>query len=415
MPQLKPISIESGRATRPVVSEAYVRLLGDLAKAKDRAEPGQNCAFNQNRECFLGLRVVGGDFPLAGLKNWLSTLSPNSGTGVWMVPFRGIVANDVTAPLDLLYLDEDGRVIDAVEFFPTFRVSPSSPTASSVLALPSHSIFASQTQRGDRLMVCSYDEMQWHLEQAAHPSVGHSTPAPEFARPSATSPPPIPMQWPVANRDELRKPAGPMLVREEAVLETRGETRAAEIPTAGTLAAQVLAPSARGQVIATPLTPQPAAPIAAPAPLTQDKAPVAPVEATGKPEQPKRGWLARFLNPDPGDPRRNSNRQVVKGLAAHFFTGGAPHPHEVRDISPTGIFVVTTERWYPGTVIRMTLTKQEGGDHPSERSITIHAQSMRWGNDGVGLAFVFESRKNGQVPEGSVDKDQLQAFLKKLN
>jgi len=223
------------------------------------------------------------------------------------------------------------------------------------------------------------------------------------------------MQWPVANRDELRKPAGPMLVREEAVLETRGETRAAEIPTAGTLAAQVLAPSARGQVIATPLTPQPAAPIAAPAPLTQDKAPVAPVEATGKPEQPKRGWLARFLNPDPGDPRRNSNRQVVKGLAAHFFTGGAPHPHEVRDISPTGIFVVTTERWYPGTVIRMTLTKQEGGDHPSERSITIHAQSMRWGNDGVGLAFVFESRKNGQVPEGSVDKDQLQAFLKKLN
>ena len=54
-------------------------------------------------------------------------------------------------------------------------------------------------------------------------------------------------------------------------------------------------------------------------------------------------------------------------------------------------------------------------ERSGRRSITVQAQAVRWGNDGVGLAFVFESRKNGQVPEGSVDKDQLQAFLKKLN
>jgi len=390
MPQLKPIPIEFGRQARPAVSEAHVRLIGELAKAKGRAEPGQSCAFNQNRECYLGMQIVAGDFPLSGLKNWLSTLSPNSGNGVWMVPFRGLVATDVTAPLDLLYLDEDGRVLDAVEFFPTFRVSPSSPAAASVLALPSHSIFASQTQRGDRLVICSYDEMQWHLDQATHSSAPFSAPAPEFARSSPTSPPPIPMPRPI--RDELKKPAGPMLVRE------------------GTL--EMPAPPVR-EVTATPLIPQPALPITpAVTPAPQE---ASPANATGAPAQPKRGWLSRFLNPEPSDPRRQSNRQPVKGLAAHFFTGGAPHPHDVRDISPTGIYVVTAERWYPGTVIRMTLTKQEGGEHPSERSITIHAQSMRWGNDGVGLSFVFESRKSGRPPGSSVDPEQLAAFLKKLN
>jgi hypothetical protein len=405
MPQLRPIPIENGRNPRPVVSEAHARLLSELAKAKGRAEPGQIGAFNQNRECYVGMQIVAGDFPLSGLKDWLSTLTPNSGSGVWMVPFRGIVANDVTAPLDLLYLDEDCKVLDAVEFFPTFRVSPSSPPAASVLALPSHSIFASQTQRGDRLILCSLDEMEWHLDQAVHPAASYPGVAPEFARPSATSPPPISMPRPAVLRDEPRKPAGPMLVRDDP----------SPGPTASP-AASLAAEPMRKEMAAAILAPQPiAVPSVAPAPPAPPPPQDPTAGASAIPAQPKRGWLSRFLNPEPGDPRRKSNRLPVKGLAAHFFTGGAPHPHDVRDISPTGLYVVTAERWYPGTVIRMTLTKQEGGEHPSERSITIHAQSMRWGNDGVGLEFLFESRKSGRPPGTSVDKEQLAAFLKKLS
>ena len=52
------------------------------------------------------------------------------------------------APLDLIYLDEECRVIDTVESFPTFQVSSSSPQPKSVLALPAHSIYTSQTQLG---------------------------------------------------------------------------------------------------------------------------------------------------------------------------------------------------------------------------------------------------------------------------
>ena len=138
----------------------------------------------------------------------------------------------------------------------------------------------------------------------------------------------------------------------------------------------------------------------------------------GKPAMPKRGWLERWLFPDPADPRRKAPRQPVAGLTAHFFTGGAPQAHEIRDISATGLYVITTERWYPGTLIRMTLSKPAAGQHPSERSITVHAKSVRWGNDGVGLEFVLEApRKPSKYepnPFDPVDSARFDSFLKQL-
>jgi hypothetical protein len=133
-------------------------------------------------------------------------------------------------------------------------------------------------------------------------------------------------------------------------------------------------------------------------------------------DKPSRGWLKRWLFPDPSDPRR-AGRQPVTGLVAHFFTGGAPQAHPIRDISGSGLFVVTTERWYPGTVIRMTLSKPDIGQAPSERSITIQARSVRWGNDGVGLEFVVEaprkSNRGESSPMESADSGQLNHFLKR--
>jgi hypothetical protein len=79
---------------------------------------------------------------------------------------------------------------------------------------------------------------------------------------------------------------------------------------------------------------------------------------------------------------------VLPGLIAYFFTGGNPVAQEVRDISATGIYIITNERWYPGTVIRVTLTDR---DHPTaDRTLTVNAQAVRWGKDGVGLELVLE-------------------------
>jgi hypothetical protein len=325
-----------------------------------QGEPGQSCAYNQTRECVLGLQVVVGDFSLAILRDWMSTLTPNSGAGIWMVPFRGILATNAGVPLDLLYLDADNRVLDVVEFFPTFRVSKSSPTAASLLALPSHSIFASQTERGDRLMLCSAEEMKWRLEQL---------------------PPAVAAAAEVADQ-QTRFAPGPILVREEPGL------AAVSVP------------------LESAIVPEPQAPVEQPA-----------AKPGGKSAKSQRGWLDRWLHPEPPEPRQAS-REPLAGLVAHFFTGGAPQAHEIRDVSATGLFVVTTERWYPGTLIRMTLSKPDVGQAPSERSITINARSVRWGNDGVGLEFVVEPRDRSNrgpaSPINAVDSKRLGHFLKRL-
>ena len=338
-----------------------------------QGEPGQSCAYNQTRECVLGLQIIVGDFSLASLRDWMATLTPNSAAGLWMVPFRGILATDAGVPLDLLYLDADNRVLDAVEFFPTFRVSTSSPTAASVLALPSHSIFASQTQRGDRLMLCSAEEMKWRLEQL--PPAGAA--AADVLDPQSSFAP-----GPMLVREEPKRAADPGLVREEPGM------AAVSVP------------------LESPIAPVPQAPIEQPS-----------AKPEGKSAKPQRGWLDRWLHPEPPNPRKAS-RGPLDGLVAHFFTGGAPQAHEIRDVSSTGLFVVTTERWYLGTMIRMTLSKPDIGQAPSERSITIYARSARWGNDGVGLEFVFEPRgksnRGPASPIDAVDSKQLSHFLKLL-
>jgi hypothetical protein len=377
------ISMQAPSSKTGVQAGGSPQSLLDLSSVKGQIEEGENCAYNETKECFLGLHVATGDFPAVNRKNWLATLTPSSGAGLWMLPFRGIQDSDVCAPLDLLYLDADARVIETVEFFPTFHVSPSSPPAASVLALPAHSIFSSQTQPGDRLLLCTADELVWRLGQAPRPaSLEVSVPEPEPAT-------------------VLR----PVLVRERPMVPV-------EIPAPVAIQEKVIKPAA--EVFAAVPAPAPTS-TPVPAPPVQAASPPLP---SGKPEKARRGWLERWLFPEPDDPRRKAPRQVAAGLTAHFFTGGAPQAHEIRDISATGLFVVTTERWYPGTIIRMTLSKPDFGQDPSERSITVHAKSVRWGNDGVGLEFLLEApskRNKGQIsPFDPVDSNRLQTFLKGL-
>lgn len=408
--------------SRSAPSTVRSLLLTELSRVEGEVEPGQICAYNQTRECFLGVHVVSGDFTLSSFKDWLATLRPNSGAGMWMAPFRGIPASEVHTPLDLLYIDLTGRVIEAVEFFPTFKVSPGSAPAASVLALPTHSIFSSKTEAGDQLILCPAEEIEWRLDQLVRTGAVIATAPPAQPGPPSRLP---------AVREESKPAAGPVLVFEapKKAVETALTPVSIPIP--------VYVPEAR-QVNEEPVAPVVAAevqqsipPVAEPVAQTPVQAPSpAPAQTQASPEKP---WmhptrqqqstsplskLGRWLFSDPADPRR-TNRRPVPGLVAHFFTGGAPQAHPVRDVSPTGLYVVTTERWYPGTVIRMTLTKPDMGQSPADRSITIQARAVRWGNDGVGLEFVLVAARKGSSREPSaldpIDARQLDQFLKRLS
>src|SRR5208282_6858817 len=50
------------------------------------------CAYNQTRECFLGLKVKAGDLSSTHVSELMLEKPMKSGEGLWMKPFRGIAA-----------------------------------------------------------------------------------------------------------------------------------------------------------------------------------------------------------------------------------------------------------------------------------------------------------------------------------
>jgi uncharacterized membrane protein (UPF0127 family) len=310
------------------------------------------CAYNQTRECFLALEVSAVDLAGSNIEQLMRDLALKCGEGLWIKPFRGILAAWIPAPLDLICLDENCNVIEIVESFPTFRVSAPSHRAASVLALPIHSIYSSQTQAGDQLVVCISKEIETHLEQFTTLQCGTG--------------------------DVARVPS----LKQTSVL--KGDSCVALL----------------------------------------DAAPIKPVEtAQPKFENPivapaknyfviAKNWLQRWWSPDP----RRTQREPTPGLAAYFWSGAAPKAHQVRDMSPSGLYLVTSERWYLGTVILMTLQRTDCDDKSEPRSISLYTRAVRWGDDGVGLQFVLPESSDSKLGSlvNAADRQEIDLFVNAL-
>ena len=129
------------------------------------------CVYNQTRECFLCLGVTPADTMFSRLKGLIGKLRLKLDEGLWVVPSQGIHTLGVLFPLDLIYLDESQKVIHAIEHFPRFRIAPLRIQAASVLELPTHTIYSSQTQAGDQLIICAIDEIESRLKHGSFAQV----------------------------------------------------------------------------------------------------------------------------------------------------------------------------------------------------------------------------------------------------
>jgi hypothetical protein len=82
------------------------------------------------------------------------------------------------------------------------------------------------------------------------------------------------------------------------------------------------------------------------------------------------------------------------------------------------LYVVTEERWYPGTLILMTIQNAEDGTETSEHSLSVHSRAVRWGNDGVGLQFIPQdtpAAQSGLNPlVNGASQRELDLFLERL-
>lgn len=131
---------------------------------------------------------------------------------------------------------------------------------------------------------------------------------------------------------------------------------------------------------------------------------------TGKAGSLKK-WLRNWLSSE----RRRSPRQPLPGLIAYYFTGSAPRAYQISDISSCGFYVLTEERWCPGTLVRMTLQRTDSSGTNVDDSIAIQSLIVRWVDDGMGLDFVVtRADLNDPRRENGADKKTLDRFLRRL-
>ena len=119
------------------------------------------------------------------------------------------------------------------------------------------------------------------------------------------------------------------------------------------------------------------------------------------------GGLSRWIESDHAGDQRRAPRHAEPSFLVHYWDGSVPQGHKIRDFSNSGAYIVTPERWYVGTILRLilqgykTVPKPDGSIDPS-RSTSILARVARHGTDGLGVEFVFSNEK---------EKKALAAFL----
>jgi hypothetical protein len=281
----------------------------------------QICAYNQARECFLGLHVTAADLSGARLHERIDTLALRADECLWLTPFRGLPQCGQVAH-DLIFLDSELRVVKGIESWVGSNSHGRFPEAASLLIVSSNSIYSSNTQPGDQLLLCAAEELTQRMEERLAPGTA------EAARVSQT---------PEASASQLK-------AQELAVEQSREE------------------------------------------------------------------WLE--------EDRRRAPREPGDGLAAYFWYGSSPESRAIRDISATGLYLITAERWYPGTLVKMALQTQGAQGESADQTIAVQSCVMRWGKDGVGLQFVAsDSSERLASPIGNApvaDPQKLRHFLDQI-
>ncbi len=337
------------------------------------------CAFNKTRGIILSLDVAVIDAamdPLRVLRVLMEGLDSETTTGLWLTHFRAVPVARAVSPFDLIYLDKDHAVVHAVALTVDSAFAPFDGTPASALVLPPSVISASRTEDGDQLVIVA---------------------APEAARvPSTLYPPVEPL--PVAAAPPL--PVTHASAAADASFARYLSGQAHVVPPLEPPAPQP-APSTPTSPEASPIAPQIAADASVEQPAASEpgarSAPVRPTEYYHATRPTLRTRVLRWLQRQPEAPepphraldRRRAYRLNRPGLVAYFFTGGAPRPHRIENISVTGFLMQTDDLWMPGTVIRMTLQKiGTRGDRPGD-TITVHSRMVRHVIGGGAFEFVL--------------------------
>lgn len=295
------------------------------------------CACNRTCEAVIGTRLELVDTVHVLFTVLVKTFMNVPESGVWLNHFRGIPKGPRLSRTDVIFLDQQARVLDCVENFTEVEFQPLHEAAASAIVLPAHALATIKAEAGDQLRICRADRSSVVAGQ-------------------------------------------PSLPDERCILDA--------------------APSEKPKEV------QRAAPTS----------PSAPDALPRKRSLKERFLLWLFPEAERKTDRRIAPRIPARNLVAYCWTGGAPLVCKIENVSRSGLYLSTDERWMPGTRVMMTLQKDVADVVRSDEISRVESEVVRWGEDGIGCRFVesgYVDLNSGKILEGQVfDKAAFDRFLR---
>ena len=121
-------------------------------------------AYNRTRNAFIASELRRADTHWSRLRGLMGT-SPNNfphGSGLWIIPCQGVHTMWMRYAIDVLYLDEDKRVVHVEENVRPWRMTPMHFDAATVIEVRSPTVMTSGTCVGDTLEIVGFDNELHH-------------------------------------------------------------------------------------------------------------------------------------------------------------------------------------------------------------------------------------------------------------
>jgi hypothetical protein len=395
--------------------------------------------------------------PLKILRVLVEGIAANDNSGLWLKNVSGIPMVPRISPFDLVYLDKDQRVLEGVEVLPAADFPAFKKPAESALVLPFQSLASSETEQSDQLIFTEIEETSAVDGAQLQPTESGADAATASSEMEEKQPEPAELSPEVPNQprelveetesvvvSEIKEEAKPVELlspdegrislacgdsssehqHEASVLDkeiasggyevdlSTEDLEGSESPEDPVVAVSVSAFSDPGVGTIKPQATQSSA--------TEDSA---PAEAPDYPFKTRfeiqdtdtkkkndstpteKEWMVsrflRWLYPSAYETDRRMGRRIpIPNLVAYNLSSGSPQALEVVDISSSGVFLVTNERWSPGSLVCLSLQREGPLEQGTERRIVVAADPVRWGSDGVGLSFVLPKGMDVHLWEG---------------
>jgi len=91
---------------------------------------------------------------------------------------------------------------------------------------------------------------------------------------------------------------------------------------------------------------------------------------------------------------------IAGSVFVYYWEGAASTPHGVQNLSVTGVEIVSSDNWYPGTIINLTLQcggQTAGNGAAACKALSIRSKVVAQSRDGVRLAFLYMNQKEREA------------------